>query len=36
MWELGNNTTLNIEFQGTDDAKLGAIGLVHKFGGPSE
>jgi hypothetical protein len=36
MWELGDNTTLNIEFQGTDDAKLGGIGLVHKFGGPSE
>ena len=36
MWELGNNTELNIEFQGTDDAKLVAIGLVHKFGGPSE
>jgi len=36
MWELGNNTNLNIEFQGTDDAKMGAIGLVHRFGGPSE
>ena len=36
MWELGNNTNLNIEFQGTDDAKMGAISLVHRFGGPSE
>ena len=36
MWELGNNTNLNIEFQGTDDAKMGAIGLVHRFGGSSE
>lgn len=36
MWELGNNTTLNIEFQGTDDAKLGGIGMVHRFGGPSD
>lgn len=36
MWELGNNTNLSIEFQGTDDAKMGAIGLVHRFGGPSE
>jgi hypothetical protein len=33
-WELADNTSLNIEFQGTDDAKLGGIGLVHKFGGP--
>jgi hypothetical protein len=36
LWELGDNTTLNIEFQGTDDAKMGGISLVHKFGGPSE
>jgi hypothetical protein len=36
MWELGNNTNLNIEFQGTDDAKMGGISLVHRFGGPSE
>lgn len=36
MWELGNDTGLNIEFQGTDDAKLGGISLVHKFGGPSK
>jgi len=33
MWELGNNTNLNIEFQGTDDAKMGGIGIVHRFGG---
>ena len=33
FWELGDNTTLNIEFQGTDDAKMGGISLVHKFGG---
>ena len=33
MWELGDDTTLNIEFQGTDDAKMGGISLVHKFGG---
>jgi hypothetical protein len=36
MWELGDNTGLNIEFQGTDDAKMGSIGIVHKFGGPSK
>ena len=36
MWELGNDTTLNIEFQGTDDAKMFGIGLAHRFGGPSE
>ena len=36
MWELGNHTNLNIEFQGTDDAKMGAISLIHKFGGPSQ
>lgn len=36
MWELGNETSLNIEFQGTDDAKMGGISLIHKFGGPSE
>ena len=36
MWELGNNTRLNIEFQGTDDAKMGGIGLVHKFGALSK
>ena len=35
MWELGNDTSLNIEFQGTDDAKMGGISLVHKFSGPS-
>ena len=35
MWELGNETSLNIEFQGTDDAKMGGISLIHKFGGPS-
>lgn len=34
LWELADNTSLNIEFQGTDDAKLGGISLVHKFGGP--
>ena len=33
FWELGDNTTLKIEFQGTDDAKMGGISLVHKFGG---
>jgi len=36
LWELADNTSLNIEFQGTDDAKLGGIGLVYKFGGSSE
>ena len=36
FWELGDNTNLNIEFQGTDDAKMGGISIVHKFGGPSE
>ena len=36
LWELADNTTLNIEFQVTDDAKMGGIGLVHKFGGPPE
>jgi hypothetical protein len=36
LWELGDNTSLNIEFQGTDDAKLGGISLTHKFGGPPE
>jgi len=36
LWELADNTSLNIEFQGTDDAKLGGIGLVHKFGAPSK
>ena len=35
LWELADNTTLNIEFQGTDDAKMGGIGLIHKFSGPS-
>jgi hypothetical protein len=35
LWKLADNTTLNIEFQGTDDAKLGGIGLVHKFGDSS-
>ena len=35
LWELGNDTSLNIEFQGTDDAKMGGISLVHKFGGSS-
>ena len=35
FWELGDNTTLNIEFQGTDDAKMGGISLVHKFGDSS-
>ena len=34
LWELGDSTSLNIEFQGTDDAKLGGISLIHKFGGP--
>jgi hypothetical protein len=36
MWDLSDNTDLNIEFQGTDDAKMGGISLVHRFGGPSE
>ncbi|OEU59762.1 MAG: hypothetical protein BBJ57_02545 [Desulfobacterales bacterium PC51MH44] len=36
LWKLADNTSLSIEFQGTDDAKMGGIGLVHKFGGPSE
>ena len=35
-FEIAGSTRLNIEFQGTDDAKLGGIGLVHRFGGPSE
>jgi len=33
MWDLSDNTDLNIEFQGTDDAKMGSISLVHRFGG---
>jgi hypothetical protein len=36
LWELGENTNLNIEFQGTDDAKMGGISIVHKFGETSE
>ncbi len=36
LWELGNDTRLNIEFQGTDDAKMGGISLIHKFGGSSD
>ncbi len=36
LWKLADNTRLSIEFQGTDDAKMSGIGLVHKFGGPSE
>jgi hypothetical protein len=35
-WDIAGKTRLNIEFQGTDDAKLGAVGLVHRFGGRSE
>jgi hypothetical protein len=33
MWDLSENTDLNIEFQGTDDAKIGGISIVHRFGG---
>jgi hypothetical protein len=36
LWKLADNTSLNIEFQGTDDAKMGGISLVHKFGAPSK
>jgi len=35
-WEVAGNTRLNIEFQGTDDAKFGGIGLVHRLGGSDE
>ncbi len=34
-WEIADHASLNIEFQGTDDAKLGGIGLIYKFGGSS-
>ena len=36
MWQLADDTNLSIEFQGTDDAEVVGIGLVHKFGGPSK
>ena len=36
LWKLADKTRLSIEFQGTDDAKMGGISLVHKFGGPSK
>jgi hypothetical protein len=32
-WELADNSSLNLEFQGTDDAGVVGISLVHKFGG---
>jgi hypothetical protein len=32
-WKIADNTSLNLEFQGTDDAEVVAISLVHKFGG---
>jgi len=35
-WEIAGSGRLNIEFQGTDDAKFGGVGLVYRFGGPSE
>jgi len=35
-WEITDNASLNIEFQGTDDAKLGGIGVVYRFGAWSE
>ncbi len=36
LWELAENTSVNLEFQGTDDAGVAGIGLVKRFGGPSK
>jgi hypothetical protein len=36
LWKLAENSSLNLEFQGTDDAGVAAISLIHKFGGPSK
>ena len=36
LWKLADNTSLNLEFQGTDDAGVVGISLVTKFGGPSK
>ena len=36
LWKLADNSSLNLEFQGTDDAEVVGISLVHKFGGPSK
>lgn len=35
LWEIAENSSLSLEFQRTDDAKMAGIGLVHKFGGSS-
>jgi hypothetical protein len=36
LWEIAGSSNLSIEFQGTDDAEMIAISLLHRFGGPSE
>ncbi len=36
LWEIAGNSSLSIEFQGTDDAEMVAISLLHRFSGPSK
>ena len=34
LWEIADNSSLSLEFQGTDDAEVVGISLLHRFSGP--